>query len=445
MALFKNIIGLIFLLLMQVSCSSDDNATPSLSAPLALNPSDITQNSFVANWAGVKDAQSYVLDVSSDIDFTSFVEGYQALSVNGIYTVVDNLSPSTSYYYRVRAVNGTAESSNSMVISLTTEIPDGSVLKELTQDFFIGTIVQSNRMTGMHHEVINREFSSITAEYEMKMNIMYPSEGVYDWTASDAIVNYAVENKLNIHGHALVWHNATPNWVENFSGTDAEFETMLEEYVKTVVTRYKGKITSWDVVNEAFNDGSGTYRNSVFYQRMGASFISKCFQWAREADPDVLLFYNDYNMCSDQTKRDAVFTMVDDLISNSVAIDGVGYQMHIAYNWPAKKDIQDATQDILDRNLKVHYAELDIRANPNNDQSTLTDARSLELKAKYKEIAELYTALPTVNKYALTIWGLKDNESWLLDFHGQIDWPLLYNNNFEEKDAYYGVLEGLVK
>lgn len=446
MAMFKNIVGLVFLLFMQVACSSDDdNNSPSLTAPLALNPSEITQTSFIANWAGSVGAQSYLLDVSSNSDFSSFVEGYEAFSVNGIYTEVSNLMPSTNYYYRVRSVSGDVQSSNSMVISLITEISSDMTLKDAAKDFYVGTIVQANRMTGSHNEVINREFSSITAEYEMKMNIMYPNEGAYDWTAADAIVDYAVSNNLNLHGHALIWHNATPDWVVNFTGSDAEFETMIEDYITTVVTRYKGRITSWDVVNEAFNDGSGSYRNSVFYQRMGADYISKCFQWARAADPDVLLFYNDYNMCNDQTKLEAVFTMVDDLMANSVDIDGVGFQMHISYNGPAKQDIENATQKIIDRNLKAHYAELDIRANPNNDQNSLSETRSLEQKAKFKEIAEIYSALPTANKYALTVWGLKDNESWLMDFYGHIDWPLLFDNSFQEKDAYYGFLEGMIK
>lgn len=199
------------------------------------------------------------------------------------------------------------------------------------------------------------------------------------------------------------------------------------------------------MVNEAFNDGSGSYRNSVFYQRLGEDYISKCFQWAREADQDVLLFYNDYNMCNDQTKQNAVFSMIDELISDGVSVNGVGFQMHISYNGPAKENIMAASNRIVERGLKVHFAELDIRANPDNNMSELTSVRALAQKEKYKEVAAIYNSLPASNKYALTIWGLKDDESWLLDFYGHQDWPLLFDMHFNKKDAYYGVLEGLLQ
>ncbi|MGQ1784270.1 MULTISPECIES: endo-1,4-beta-xylanase [unclassified Saccharicrinis] len=428
------------------SCGSDEgDENPSLSSPLALNADDITETGFTAKWVGVNNAEGYILDISTNTDFSDFVQGYQAKKISGIEETVTDLTGATEYHYRVRAYNGSVESDNSNVIKTTTEVPTNVTLKEATSGFFIGTVVQANRLTGDHDVVLKREFSSITAEYQMKMNIMYPNEGAYDWTESDAIVDYAFNNSFNLHGHALIWHNATPDWVVNYSGTDAEFETIVEDYIKTVVTRYKGKVTSWDVVNEAFEDGSGSYRNSVFYQRMGGDdYLKKCFQWAREADPDVLLFYNDYSMCSDQTKQDATFNMVDDFIANNVPIDGVGFQMHISYDWPQKDDIESATNRIVERGLKVHYSELDIRANPNNDLTSLTSSRALELKEKYKEVAALYNNIPTANQYALTIWGMKDNETWLINHYGHMDWPLLFDANFDKKEAYYGFLEGLL-
>ncbi len=436
--------SLVFLIFSSFCCNSKEEPEPELRAPLALNASDIKEGAFTANWTNVIGAESFLLDVSKNSEFTSYVEGFQSKNIQGTVANVTGLASATQYYYRVRAKSGNSESANSNIVKLTTEIPGDVSLKDAAKDFYVGMIVQSNRMTGAHDEIFQREFSSLTAEYEMKMNITYPSEGGYNWTAPDAIVNYAVANGFNMHGHALIWHNSTPDWVENFSGTDAEFETMVENYIKTTVTRYKGKVKSWDVVNEAFTDGSGTLRNSVFLQRLGNDYLAKCFTWAREADPDVLLFYNDYNMCNDQTKREAVFTMVDDFISRGIPIDGVGFQMHISYNGPGKEEITSATNEIVNRNLLVHFAELDIRANPNNDLTSLSEARALELKEKYKEIAQIYSAIPAANKYSLTLWGLKDNESWLLNHYGHADWPLLYDSNSNEKDAYFGFLEGLL-
>ena len=316
-------------------------------------------------------------------------------------------------------------------------------LKAAATTFSVGTITRSSWVTsgGQHTNILKQEFNNLTSEYEMKMNIMYPSEGSYDFSAADAIVGFAQANDMNVHGHALIWHNATPSWVENFSGTDAEFEAMVKEYITTTLNRYKGKVRSWDVVNEALEDGSGhPLRNSVFKQKMGDDYIKKCFQFARDADPDVLLFYNDYNMASSPSKRAAMFALVDNL---GDLCDGVGAQMHISYNGPSASNIQAVADGTVSRGLKLHFAELDIRANPNGDQSSLTSQRSEEQKAKYKEVVEIYNSIPLDNKFALTVWGVRDNESWLIDFWGNPEWPLLFDSNYNKKPAYYGYLEGL--
>ena len=316
-------------------------------------------------------------------------------------------------------------------------------LKDAATTFSVGTITRSSWVNagGQHTETLKKEFNNITSEYEMKMNVMYPSQGNYDFSAADAMVSFAQENDMNVHGHALIWHNATPSWVQNFAGTNAEFEAMVKDYITTTLTRFKGKVRSWDVVNEAFEDGSGhPLRNSVFRQKMGDDYIKKCFQFARDADPDVLLFYNDYNMASSSTKRAAMFNLVDEL---GDLIDGVGTQMHISYNGPSKSNIEAVADGTVSRGLKLHFAELDIRANPNKDITSLTNDRAQEQRAKYKEVVQIYNSIPLANKFALTIWGVRDNESWLIDFWGNADWPLLFDSSYNKKAAYFGFLEGL--
>ena len=316
-------------------------------------------------------------------------------------------------------------------------------LKDTATTFAIGNITRSSWVTGggKYIELLKNEFNSLTSEYEMKMNVMYPSQGTYDFSAADAIVNFAQANDMYVHGHALIWHNATPSWVEDFSGTDAEFEAMVKDYITTTVTRYKGKVRSWDVVNEALEDGDGhPLRNSVFKQKMGDDYIKKCFQFARDADPDVLLFYNDYNMASSASKRSAMFALVDSL---GDLIDGVGAQMHISYNGPSASQIQSLAHGVVSRNLKLHFAELDIRANPDNDLTALSNDRAKAQSAKYKEVAAIYNSIPLDNKFALTLWGVRDNESWLIDFWGNPDWPLLFDANYNKKSSYFGYLEGL--
>lgn len=341
----------------------------------------------------------------------------------------------------VEAPNG--DVTTSQMVSITGMVSMDPALKDAADNFSIGMSVKSDRLDGRHGEIFAREFNNLTAEFEMKMNIMYPSQGNYDFTAADAIVDYGIANNMNIHGHTLIWHVATPDWVENFSGTDEEFEAMIKDYITTVLTRYSGKVRSWDVVNEAVEDNSNELRNSVFRRRMGDNYIEKCYQFAREADPNVLLFYNDYNITFDAGKQAAMFAIVDNLSSKNL-IDGVGAQMHIAYNFPSAAQIQSVVNGTVSRGLKMHFSELDIRANPNNDITSLTDARATAQENKFREVVEIYDAIPDANKFALTVWGLRDSETWLIDFWGQPDWPLLYDDNFNAKKAYAGFLQGLV-
>ena len=319
-------------------------------------------------------------------------------------------------------------------------------LKDATKTFFVGMAVRANRLEdgSEYDKIIKREYESITAEYEMKMNVILPSKGNYNWSNADKIVDYAIANGLNVHGHALIWHESTPEWLENYSGTDEEFEQEIKEYITNVLQRYKGKVTSWDVINEGVNNSGGTLRNTVFRQRMGDDYMAKCLQFARDADPNAMLFYNDYGMCTNISKQNKVFDLVADWKNRNIPIDGIGYQMHISYLKPIRQQIEIATDRAIASDLLLHYSELDIRTNPNKDITVLTEERAIAQKLKYKEVVQIYNTIPTKNQYALTIWGMKDDDSWLLPHHNNDnEWPLLYDKSFDFKKAHTGFLEGL--
>ncbi|SFD13077.1 endo-1,4-beta-xylanase [Algibacter pectinivorans] len=455
-----------FLMAALLNCSKDDTSSPEISTmlniPFASTASNITDYSFQANWVLVSEADSYLIDVSEFSDFSTILNEYKGVAVQENTLVVTGLLPATNYYYRVSAKRGAEITSHSNVITVTTtgvmseEPEDPTFLKvkanALANPFFVGVAVKSNQLTegSSYNTVLKNEFSSITAEYEMKMDPISTGSGTYNWQASDKIVKYGNDNGINVHGHALVWHNAVPNWLSTFSGTDVEFALEVKKYITDVVTRYAGKVRSWDVVNEAVAD-NGDMRNTIFLQKMGANYIKDCYQWARDAanaagDTDLLLFYNDYATSTNIPKQNKVFTIVDDLKASNL-IDGVGFQMHNTYLSPTKMQIETDINRAVAKGLKVHVSELDIQVNQNNDITFLTEERNLAQKAKYKEIVKIYNALPAVNKYALTVWGFKDNESWIpystdLNHPGN-DWPLLYNNKFELKSAHTGFLEGL--
>lgn len=446
------LIGSLFALVNCADPGDDTDIASSigLGSPITSGAYDVTSSGFTASWTRVYKADSYELDISKDKNFETFLAGYQAKSLTTFNEEVVGLDEATDYFFRVRAVNTEEISSNSGIIQVTTLEGGGSApteaLKDAATTFFVGMSVKADQLTSgsKYDEILKREFSSITAEYEMKMNIILPTKGNYDWSKSDAIVDYAIANGINVHGHALVWHNSVPDWLANYTGTNAEFEQEVKDYITAVLTRYKGKVTSWDVVNEAINDTGGTLRQTVFSEKMGDNYVAKCFQFAREADPDVLLFYNDYSVTTNDTKQTAIFNLIDDLQTNNVPIDGIGFQMHIQYNSPSVNQMETAVNKALDRGLKLHFSELDVRANPNKDITTLTEERAIAQKNKIKEVVAVYNAIPQANKYAISVWGMKDNESWLLPFYDNYnEWPLLYDSNFETKKAHTGFLEGL--
>lgn len=454
----KKINYVLFLLiaLYVVSCSSDNGPKNPIEGPII--PVNKVAVSFDLT---ISPNDPYVIQLNNtsqaDGDYTAvwdFGKGGEKVPV-GIGIEEVRYEETGTYTITLEATNtaGTATESKTILVDNLIGVcpnaicgsPSGDGLKGATETFSVGMITRSPYINagGQHTQILMDEFNSLTSEYEMKMNVMYPSEGNYDFSAADAIVGFAQANGLDVHGHALIWHNATPTWVENFTGTDAEFEAMVENYISETLTRYKGKVRSWDVVNEALDDSSGhPLRNSVFRQKMGDDYVKKCFQFARNADPDVLLFYNDYNMAASTSKREAMFNLVDNL---GDLIDGVGAQMHISIDGPSAANIQAVADGTVSRGLKLHFSELDIRTNPEGDNNvtSLSNAKAEQQKAKFKEVVEIYNAIPIDNKFALTVWGLRDNESWLLDFWGVPDWPLMFDENYNKKQSYQGFIDAL--
>ena len=321
----------------------------------------------------------------------------------------------------------------------------------------VGMIASAQKLTNNSQTnqdfraALNNDFNSITAENDMKMANMFSGPDTYDWSDGDAIVAYAAENGMRVHGHALIWHESIPGWLQSFDGTDEEFQAQIEGYVKATVAHFaEAKMTvdgeevsvvsGWDVVNEAI-DGAGL-RSSLFSQRMGPNYMRLAFAWAREADADVKLFYNDYNIAGQASKRNGILNLVvKDLQDNDIAIDGVGLQMHIQYNFPSSGEITNALNDIAATGLLVHISELDIKANPDNDISELTEERAALQEDKFKEVTEQFKALPDAQKYGITVWGLRDSESWISD--GGTEWPLLFDDNFNFKISHRGFAAGL--
>lgn len=301
--------------------------------------------------------------------------------------------------------------------------------------------ISTLKSSTIYRSTVIREFNSLTPENVMKMKNISLGRGQYFWDDADYLIAFAQANKIRVHGHTLVWYNSTPAWITNFTGTTDDWKAILHEYILAVVGRYKGKIQSWDVLNEALND-DGTFRDCVWLQHIGIGYIDLCYQYAHEADPNVLLFYNDYGTEYSTAKRTALNNLVADLKSRNVPIDGIGLQMHININRP-NSTIQTAITTAAQTGLKIHISEFDVDVNYQK-LATLTYNTTLAAaqKDKYKITTKAFFDLPASQRYGFTFWGVYDSQSWLSTATVP-DWPLPFDNDFNKKDAYYGILEGL--
>jgi len=307
---------------------------------------------------------------------------------------------------------------------------------------------------------ISQHFSQLTAGNIMKMSYLHPSENSYSYDNADTMVDWALSNGMTVHGHTFIWHSdyQVPSWMSSYSG---DFEAMLNDHVTNIAGHFAGRLKSWDVVNEAIDENqSNCYRNSLFYQRLGSAYIVNAFNAARAADPSAELYYNDYDTeGGNATKLACMLQIVDELLANGAPIDGVGFQMHVQIDWPSSSDIAGAFQAVVDRGLKVKITELDVPINnpyastafPQYNSYT-SEAAALQ-KQRYKSIIATYMDVVPANlRGGVTIWGLWDGDSWLLDFDsraGADDWPLLFsgpaNGPYQPKAAFDGVAEALVE
>jgi GH35 family endo-1,4-beta-xylanase len=307
----------------------------------------------------------------------------------------------------------------------------------------MGAAIQSGYLSeAPYNATLSKHFNSVTAEYEHKWDPVQRSPGVYDFTGADQIVEFAEARGMRVRGHALVWHGATPAWVNSLS--EPELRIAMEDHIRTVAGRYRGRIFAWDVVNEAVADegqaNTGGLRNSVFLQRLGSGFIAEAFRLARRAAPEARLYYNDYSIEGANAKFERTYALVKGLVDDGVPIDGVGFQMHVeAQNYPPAAQIAGNMQRLAELGLVVNISEMDVRIR----QAPGDLATRLETQRRvYREIVGVCVAQPACD--GITFWGFTDRYSWIDSFFGPDD-PLLFNESYGAKPAAYGVLDGLLR
>jgi endo-1,4-beta-xylanase len=382
------------------------------------------------------------------------------------------------------------------------------VLKNAYKEhFLVGTAINRNMASGgagfrrsaeqnaKDVALIKEQFNQITAENEMKWESLHPSEGAngYDFNAADAFVNFGLSNNMYLVGHTLVWHSQTPNWV--FAGTNPpppaptnnvpvtaantnaaptnrfgrgrfgpgfggfgrytgprasrdELLQRMSNHIYTVVSRYKGKVKVWDVVNEALADGPGTnvLRNSLWSEIIGPDFIAKAFQYSHEADPDAILRYNDYGL-ENPAKRKKLITLIKSLQAQEVPVHAIGSQAHVNIS-TSFDTMNQALSEIATLGLPIHITELDVNSaaggqrgfgaditnNAATTQGGLVSDAGQKLANAYAGIFRAFVKHRDSVKM-VTFWGVNDAVSWRAA--GK---PLLFDGNDQPKPAFDAVI-----
>ena len=354
-----------------------------------------------------------------------------------------------------------------LVIGFAATAQAPASLKDAYQgDFVIGAAINAAQITGEDARgdaIIKAQFNSISPENCLKWESVHPQPDRYDFTIPDQYVAFGEKNHMFIVGHNLVWHNQVPAWVfrddkGNLLDRDALLARM-REHIRTVVGRYKGRIQSWDVVNEALNE-DGTMRQSLWEKIIGDDYIAKAFQYAHEADPQAQLTYNDYNL-ENEAKRKGAIALIARLKAEGVPITSVGLQGHDSLTWPTVDQMDAAISAFGNLGLKVAISELDIDVLPpatrqatadvtvsiqqnaalNPFVNGLPDSVQQQLAKRYAELFGVFLKhRDVVNR--VTFWGVTDGDSWRNDWpvRGRTSYPLLFDRAGQPKAAFDAVI-----
>lgn len=339
-------------------------------------------------------------------------------------------------------------------------------LKDVVGDkFLVGVALNVNQSSGIDTssvKLVKQHFNSIVAENCMKCEVIHPEENRYDFTQADQFVDFGEKNGMAIIGHCLIWHSQLAPWFcVDEKGNNVSPEVLkqrMKNHITTIVTRYKGRIKGWDVVNEAILE-DGSYRQSKFYEILGEEFIPLAFQYAHEADPNAELYYNDYAM-NMPGKREGVVKLVKKLKERGLRIDAVGMQGHMGMDYPDINEFEQSIVAYAGAGVKVMVTEWDMSALPTAKQSAnisdtvafqkslnpypeaLPDSVSEAWNKRMKQFFDLFEKHADVIT-RVTAWGVSDGDSWKNDFpvKGRRDYPLLFDRSYQPKPFVEEILK----
>lgn len=323
----------------------------------------------------------------------------------------------------------------------------GVSLKEIYKDdFMLGTIYTRMIDYGKDNELVKQHFNVITPENLMKPESMQRPQGTFRYDEANHMMQIAERDGFTVIGHTLAWHSQSGDFlgIKNPDGTPVNRDQAIEQlktHIYNVAGQYKGKIYSWDVLNEAIADGAklpadGDWtkclRDSQWTRSIGPDFVAMAFRFAHEAAPDALLYYNDYNM-NDNNKAEIAAAMISDLRSQGVPIHGIGMQAHYNINTSMGSVRNSLKRFSAIEGLRISITELDvvvpnangILSSGNEKKQALTYAKLFKLFKEYADVIE-----------RVTLWGYRDDTSWRAE-----NCPLIFDSSLNPKEAFYAIMD----
>jgi endo-1,4-beta-xylanase len=304
----------------------------------------------------------------------------------------------------------------------------------------------------LYASTLGTQYSMLEPENNMKWATIHPAQTTYNFQPGDELVAFAQAHQMQTRGHNLCWEVYNPAWVNTLAmtATPATMSAVLQDHINTVVTHYKGQVFAWDVVNEAVSDtqtGTGTVmKDSIWYDQpgiglTGTGYVEQALRWAHAADPNALLFYNDYNIEDSGAKFNAVYAMVKDFVTRGVPINGVGIQMHIdTSGYPSTAGLTKNIQQLTALGLQVHITEMDVRIQV--DSNGNATAANLQAQAQtYQRI--LTVCLQNPGCTAFQTWGFTDAHSWIPGSYPGFGDALPFDVNYQPKAAFNSLIGAL--
>ena len=313
-------------------------------------------------------------------------------------------------------------------------------LRELAQErgFLIGAAVSLQHLDeDDYRDTLKREFNICVPENAYKMASLRPSRDTFDFKAADKLAAFAQANNLKLRGHALVWHQQIPKWLTDGQWTRDEALAIMKDHITTVLQHFKGKVYAWDVVNEAVSDKQPhNIRGDNFWGKtVGTDYVEKAFEFARQADPNIVLYYNEYGAEGGGSKSDAVYELVKKLKGKNL-VDGVGWQCHFESGWKADNGYVKNAERLAKLGLEVAITELDLRFKlPSTPEKLATQAES------YRSMLQFCLAQPNIK--AMLLWGFTDKSSWIPHFFKGTGDALIFDREYKPKSAYRALADVL--